>query len=262
MSTELVKKFLDDQKDGVVIEKIMENEVTPEIENQRSEVILKVLEIVDRYGLDPWNIDLQNFTSIFLDEVNEYFRNFPVAGKIVYFAWINIRNKSELLLPKEEEPIEPEGLLDDGSITETQDNFTPEVSMGYIPSGKRNVTVDDIVEAIRNTPLNILRTTVRKAKNFIFQENSHPEDFQVIIGEIWKRMIEVRKDHFTMESISKKSLDDFINLFQSSLFLSFYGRIELNQEVPYGNIWIKVLRKSDTSSPIPELKLEEDEFAV
>ncbi len=259
MSTELVAEILDKNKDQAVIEKIMEEEINPEIENKRGEVILKVLEVVDKYGLDPWNIDLEKFTSVFLGEINQYFRDFPVAGKIVYFAWMNIRNKSELLLPQ---PEEPEDVFDGSLEMAGEELPMPDLALGYLPVEKKNVTIDDILEAIKNTPLGVLKNGVRKAKNFLFQETAHPEDFQVIIGEVWKRMLQSKKDHFTMESISKGSTGDVINVFQSSLFLAYYGRIELNQEIPFGNIWIKMLKKDGTTTPVPEVKLEEDDFAV
>ena len=259
MSTELVSEILDKNKDQAVIEKIIQEEINPDIDNKRGEVILKVLEVVDKYDLDPWNIDLEKFTSVFLNEVNQYFRDFPVAGKIVYFAWINIRNKSELLLPQ---PEEQEELLDEPMEIGEEELPIPDIALGYLPVEKRNVTIEDILEAIKNTPLSLLRSTVKKAKKIIFQETAHPEDFHVIIGEVWTRMLLSKKDHFTMESISKSSADDVINVFQSSLFLSYYGRIELNQETPFGNIWIKMLKRDKTTAPIPEVKLEEDEFAV
>ncbi len=259
MSTELVSEILDKNKDQAVIEKIIQEEISPEIENKRGEIILKVLEVVDKYDLDPWNIDLEKFTSVFLNEVNQYFRDFPVAGKIVYFAWINIRNKSELMLPQ---PEEPEEIFEDSLETGEQELQLPDISLGYLPVEKRNVTIEDIVEAIKNTPLSFLSNTVRKARKIIFQETAHPEDFQVIIGEVWSRMLHSKKDHFTMESISRSSADDVINVFQSSLFLSYYGRIELNQEVPFGSIWIKMLKRDSTTTPVPEVKLEEDDFAV
>ncbi|MCL6003389.1 MAG: hypothetical protein M0Z77_10710 [Thermoplasmatales archaeon] len=259
MSTELVAEILNKNRDQAVIEKIMEEEISPEIENKRAEVILKVLEVVDKYGLDPWNIDLEKFTSIFLNEVNQYFRDFPVAGKIVYFAWINIRNKSELLLPQ---PEEPEEFTDEPLEVGQEELPVPDISLGYLPVEKRNVTIEDIVEAIKNTPLSLLRNTVRKAKRIIFQETAHPEDFQVIIGEVWKRMLQSKKDHFTMESILEQTPDDVINVFQSALFLAYYRRIELNQEIPFGNIWVKILKKDGTTAPVPEIKLEEDDFAV
>jgi len=259
VSSELVSEILDKNKDKAVIERIVEKEITPEIENKRGEIILKVLEVVEKYDLDPWNIDLEKFTSVFLSEVNEYFRDFPVAGKIVYFAWINIRNKSELLIPK---PEQEEVLMDEPQEFGEEDIALPDLSLGYLPVEKRNVTVEDIVEAIRNTPISFLKNTVRKAKKIIFQENSHPEDLHVIIGEIWKRMLEEKKEHFTMESITNQSTDDLINVFQSSLFLSYYGRIELNQEVPFGDIWIKILNRKVASIPVPEVKMEEDDFAV
>ena len=259
MTTEIVSEILNANRDQAVIEKIMQEEISPELERKKGEVILKVLEVVDKYDLDPWNIDLEKFTSVFLNEVNQYFRDFPVAGKIVYFAWINIRNKSELLLPQ---PEEQEELMDEPIDVSEEEMAIPDISLGYLPVEKRNVTIEDIVEAIKNTPLSFLRNTVRKARKIIFQETAHPEDFQVIIRDIWTRMLESRKDHFTMESISKDSSDDLINVFQSSLFLAYYGRIELNQEIPFGNIWIKMLKKDGTTTPVPEVKLEDDDFAV
>lgn len=259
MSIDVVSGFLNKNKDQAVIEKIMEKEITPELENKKAEVILKVLEVVGKYELDPWNIDLEKFTTIFLNEVNEYFRDFPLAGKIVYFAWMNIRSKSDLLIPA---PDIPEQEIEEPFDSAEVETPLADISLGYLPAEKRNVTIEDIVEAIKNTPLSFLKSTVKKAKKIIFQENSHPEDFHVIIGEMWKRMLDVRKDHFTMESISKHSTDDLINLFQSSLFLSYYGRIQLNQEIPFGSIWIKLLSKDSTSIPVPEIKLEQDDFAV
>lgn len=259
MTTDLVSEILNKNKDQAVIEKIIEKEITPEIENKRAEMILKVLEVVDKYDLDPWNIDLEKFASVFLNEVNQYFRDFPVAGKIIYFAWINIRNKSALMLPP---PEIPEMMMDEPIEMMEDEALLPDVSLGYLPVEKKTVTVEDIVEAIKNTPLSFLRNAVRKAKEIIFQETSHPEDFHVIIGEIWKRMLEESSDHFTMDSIAHGTIDDFINVFQSSLFLSYYNRIELNQEIPFGDIWVKILERDDNSVPVPEIKLEEDEFAV
>ncbi|MCL4334435.1 MAG: hypothetical protein M1290_04100 [Candidatus Thermoplasmatota archaeon] len=259
MTSELFSEILNKNKDQAVIEKIMQEEISPEIENKRGEIILKVLEVVDKYGLDPWNIDLDKFTTVFLSEVNKYFRDFPVAGKIVYFAWINIRNKSELMLPQ---PEEPEEIFEDSVDVGGEELPVPEISLGYLPVEKRNVTIEDIVDAIKNTPISFLTNTVRKAKKIIFQETAHPEDFQVIIGEVWNRMLHSKKDHFTMESISKGSTDDLIDVFQSSLFLSYFGRIELNQEVPFGNIWIKMLKKDSSTTPVPEVKLETDDFVV
>lgn len=260
MSSNLISEIVDKDKDQAVIEKIMEKETSPEIEKKRADIILKVLEIVNKYELDPWNIDLEKFSALFLTEVNEYFRDFPIAGKIIYFAWINIRNKSELLIPREEETFLP--VADEYGEQKAPELLNTDLTIGYLPVEKRNITVDDIVEAIKNTPLSFLRSTVKKAKKIIFQENSHPEDFHEIISEIWGRMMDLQVDHFPMDSVTENSLDDFINVFQSSLFLSYYGRIQLNQEQPYGTIWVKILKQGTQSNPIPEIKIEQDEFAV
>lgn len=262
MNSGFISEIVDKDKDQAVIEKIIEKEITHEMEKKRADIIFKVLEIVNKYELDPWNIDIEKFSSLFLDEINEYFKDFPIAGKIVYFAWINLRNKSELLIPKEEEQ-EPEPFYEDSvDFDPIEQEMETDVSIGYLPVEKRNITVDDIVEAIKNTPLSFIRKTVRKAKKIIFQEHSHPEDFHVIIAEIWKRMIELDTDHFPMESVTGNTVDDFVNVLQSSLFLAYYGHLKLNQEQPYGTIWVEILDQDMESTPIPEVKLEQDEFAV
>ncbi|MGC8645123.1 MAG: hypothetical protein ACP5UO_02500 [Thermoplasmata archaeon] len=257
--TDFIMEILDSKRDQAVIEKIIEKEINPEIEKRKGELILKVFEVVEKFNLDPWNIDLEKFTSIFLDEVNENFKDFPIAGKIVYLAWVNIRNKSELLIPA---PEQEESLDDIPQDLEKEPLEETSITLDYLPVEKRSVTVDDIVNAIRNTPINFLRNSVRKAKKIIFQETAHPEDLHAIISEIWGRMLERKDDHFAMESLAKGGIDDFLDVFQSSLFLSYYGRIYLNQEIPYGDIWVSILSRDKSTLPVPELKYDQDEFAV
>lgn len=261
MSMEILTSVLNEEKDKSVIEKMVENELNPELEKKRTEIILKVLEVVSKYDLDPWNIDLEKFTRVFMEEINDSFRDFPVAGKIIYFAWINLRSKSEFLLPKNDVTEE----VDDGGMFEyvepEQENYE-QLSLSYIPVEKRNISVQDIIDAIKNTPLSAMRNTIRKAKKIIFQENSHPEDLHIIIKEIWRRMIDLGTEHFPFDAITDGSTGDVIDALMSALFLTYYGRTALNQEIPYGTIWIKIVDKSESQSPVPETKLEEDLFAV
>jgi len=252
--TDVVLDILDSKKDQAVIEKIIEKEITPEIEKRKGDLILKVFEVVEKLNLDPWNIDLEKFTAIFLDEIDEEFRDFPVAGKIIYLAWVNIRSKSEFLIPvPEEEENFDEG---PGDFGEPQEESSP--ALDYLPVEKRKVTVDDIVDAIKNVPMNILRNSVKKAKKIIFQETAHPEDLHAIISEVWRRMLARKEDHFTMESLMRGGVDDFIDVFQSSLFLSYYGRVYLNQEIPYGDVWVSILSRDGSTTPVPEIKYDEE----
>ncbi|MEM0141193.1 MAG: hypothetical protein QXN66_04055 [Thermoplasmatales archaeon] len=257
--TELIMQIVDSDKDQAVIEKIIEKEITADLEQRKSELVLKVFEVVEKFNLDPWNIDLDKFTSIFINEINENFRDLPVAGKIIYLAWVNIRSKSDLLIPPPE--VEDDSVEDPLFVDEQPSEEAP-ISIDYLPVEKRSVTVDDIVNAIRNTPLNFIKNSVRKAKKIIFQETAHPEDLHAIISEVWSRMVAHNVDHFSMESLVRGGADDFIDVFQSSLFLAFYGRIYLNQEMPYGDIWVSVLSKERDTLPVPEIKPDQDEFII
>jgi len=61
-----------------------------------------------------------------------------------------------------------------------------------------------------------------------------------------------------MESLMRGGVDDFIDVFQSSLFLSYYGRVYLNQEIPYGDVWVSILSRDGSTTPVPEIKYDEE----
>jgi len=259
-----ISDFILDTEEKAIIQRTIENEVQ-NLESKKYDIILKALEIVEKYNFDPWNLDLAKFVDIFMNEINEEFRDFPVAGRIVYMAWLNLRNKSERVIPKTELDDEGNYVLDD-----VQDYFvdqaTPDddlqISLSYIPEDKRNISIHDLIDAIKSVKF-ISKNRNKEPKRAIKEagEYSHPEDMHLIIREIWNRIMEVESETFPMDSISSGELEDSLDVFVSSLYLSFYGRILLSQEFPYGTIWITVVDRNNVSSPIPEMKMD-DAFAI
>jgi hypothetical protein len=108
-----ISEFILDTEEKEIIQRTIENEVS-NLESRKYEIILKALEIVEKYNFDPWNLDLAKFVDIFMNEINQEFRDFPVAGRIVYMAWLNLRNKSERVIPKTELNDDSNYGLDDG----------------------------------------------------------------------------------------------------------------------------------------------------
>jgi len=259
-----ISEFILDTEEKEIIQRTIENEVS-NLESRKYEIILKALEIVEKYNFDPWNLDLAKFVDIFMNEINQEFRDFPVAGRIVYMAWLNLRNKSERVIPKTELNDDSNYGLDDGLDYFVEPKYEGEefqVSLSYIPEDKRNISIHDLIDAIKNVKF-ISKNKKKEPKRVISEagEYSHPEDIYLIIREIWNRIIEVESETFPMDSISSGELEDSLDVFVSSLYLSFYGRILLSQDVPYGTIWITVVDKNNVGSPIPETKMD-DAFAI
>lgn len=256
-----IVEFLAVGSERELIEKTLENELH-EIENRKYDIILKAMEIVEEYNFDPWNIDISKFADIFMKEINENFKDFPVAGKIIYLAWLNLKNKSEMLVPREEEQPQDFSLMDDGIMdlstpTETEEDIT----FSFMPTDKRNISIHDLIDAIKNVRLLPRRKEKKDEAHIPFNETSHPEDLHLIIRNIWNRILEVDNETFPMETIFGEEIEDRLDVFVSSLYLSFYNRVLLTQDIPYGTIWITVIDRNNSESPLPEMKLDEP-FAI
>lgn len=247
--------FLIEGSEKEIIEKTVENEIQ-DFENRKYDLIIKTLEIVDKYKFDPWNIDLSKFADIFMKEINESFKDFPVAGKIIYLAWINLKSKSEMLIPKELP--EPEDITDNYiEDVHYTNEFVGEITLPYVPSDKRNVSIHDLIDAIKKVKILPRRKPKKEETVIPIGEYSHPEDLHLIIRTIWNRILDMENETFPMETIFGLDLEDKLDVFVSSLYLSYYNKILLAQEVPYGTIWITVIDRSHSESPLPEMKLDE-----
>ena len=61
-----------------------------------------VFELVLSNNLDPWDIDLMQFTKLYTEKVKEEEVNFVLAGKLMLMAWSILRMQSEQVLSNSE----------------------------------------------------------------------------------------------------------------------------------------------------------------
>src|SRR4030042_128888 len=95
---------------------------------ERSVVI--VFELVVNNRLNPWDINLIEFSKMYLARVRKANDlNLIIAGKLVYMAWEILKLQTEQLLQRGDRP-EPVGMMFDGWDPDNLDIFVEPFEMG------------------------------------------------------------------------------------------------------------------------------------
>tara|TARA_Y100001980_G_C14556762_1_gene350065 strand:+ start:23208 stop:24275 length:1068 start_codon:yes stop_codon:yes gene_type:complete len=131
-----------------------------------------VFELVKDADLDPWNIDLSAFVSLFSDRIKQNPENIdlPSCGRLLRLAWSVLRGQVEDLLERQnkadlEEDLQDDFYIDDGWMTDFDDdefNFTNNIISGELEADLnglfeervrrdegRPVTLGDLLGALR-----------------------------------------------------------------------------------------------------------------
>ncbi len=215
-----------------------------------------IFELVMNEKINPWNIDLEKFAKIYMERVKkEKDIDFIIAGKIVYMAWDILKRKSEQVLDKME--VEEEqyddffGMdisedfysYDDGYVEEP--TALPELVEPVRREESAPVSLFDLISAMNEVKREIekkkKKKKIREKFKFNLEEKVHKEDLEEEIMEVWERLAEVRGDEVALSVLYDGTREDFIKVFISLLFLEKFGKVELEQYVPYdGEIYIKI----------------------
>ncbi len=233
----------------------MEEGVHISAKNPVDKAVALIFELVIEERLDPWKIDLVNFTRMYLERIRkEEDIDFVVAGKIVHMAWNILMRKSEDILThveQEEYGVDMEFFDMDLSPFETQEYEVIEVSdelkikEPVRREEKRPVSLMELLQAINEAKIEVERKKkqrkIREKFKFNLDEKVHKEDLEEEIREVWERLCEVQGDEISFSLLYNGTREDFIKVFLSLLFLEKFRKVELLQERPYGDITIRIL---------------------
>lgn len=222
-------------------------------------------ELVIQEKLNPWKIDLKKFVSLYMKRIkDEREIDFIIAGKIIYMAWNILKKKSELVLDsmsvEEEENFESFDSwamdFDLGGGFEVYETTTEEnVDYDVMNTMKlrepvrreeqRPVSLFDLITAINEAKREIekkkKRKKIREKFKFNLEEKVHKEDLEEEIKEVWERIIDSGEKELALSLIYDGSNEEFVKVFISLLFLEKFGKVELQQYVPYEEIYIRVI---------------------
>ena len=238
------------------------------IENPFDRSIAIAFELVMQQHLNPWDIDLVSFSTMYMKRAKEEKIDLITAGRIIYMAWKILKLQSDNLVvtvESQEETYEP---LDWGDIPSEMwlskdDAYSYTNLVMNMPESpidtpvrrdpKRKVTLMELLNAFdqarkeseeyqllekqRQEERERLAELARKRMKGTAVEDHLEED----VADIWKRIKETPGKTVTLTNLCrKKGREELIKVLMSVLFLAYDNKVIVYQKrFPYGKIFIK-----------------------
>lgn len=238
------------------------------IEDPFERSIAIAFELVMKQHLNPWDIDLVNFSTMYLKRANEEKIDLITAGRIIYMAWKVLKLQSNNLvvtMETQEERYEPFGwgdiptemwLSKDDAYSYTNLVMNMPKSPLDEPirrNAKRKVTLIELLDAFdlakKESEEYMLIDQQRKEERERLAEKArkrmkgtaHEDHLEEDVEAIWDRIKEFpKKTMELMDICEKKGKDELIRVLISVLFLAYDNKILIFQKkFPYGKIFIK-----------------------
>ncbi|MEM3675833.1 MAG: hypothetical protein QXV22_02115 [Thermoplasmataceae archaeon] len=196
--------------------------------------------------LDPWDIDLKGFASVFSSLIDDAYDDLPVAGYLMTEAWKVLRGKTEESLAKRLRE-EDEQIIDD-QIEEEAYSEPTEIVEPVRHKETRKVYLVELLDAMKAA----IDKSVRIRREFhgmadqpavdhidAILERMNSEDPEKDIRTLWQKIDNYPADTFSLESLASFSGLDVSFIFLYCLFLAKEQRISLSQAEPYASILIR-----------------------
>jgi segregation and condensation protein A len=238
------------------------------IENPFDRSITIAFELVMQQHLNPWDIDLVSFSTMYLKRAKQEKIDLMTAGRIIYMAWKILKLQSNNLvvaMEKQEETYEPFGwgdiptemyLTNDDAYSYTNLVMNMPESPLEEPlrrDSKRKVTLIELLDAFdqarkESEEFQILDQQRREERERIAERarkrmkgTAHEDHLEDDIQTIWKRINNHSNKTLTlMDLCEKKGKEELIKVLISVLFLAMDSKIIVFQKkFPYGKIFIK-----------------------
>ena len=271
----LFHKSLIDEKDDAsrinyyveLLQKTNEGEYVS-IMNPFDRSIAIAFELVMKQHLNPWDIDLVSFSTMYLKRAKEEKIDLMIAGRIIYMAWKILKLQSDDLIvsmENQEETYEP---FEWGDIPQEM-YFTKDDAYSYtnlvmkLPEppleepvrrdAKRKVTLIELLDAFNQARkeaeeyqlIEMHRKQERERLAMLARERmkgtAHEDHLEKDIMNIWKRIKNYPKKTMTLDDLCEnQDKEEMIKVLMSVLFLAYDNKILVYQKrFPYGKIFIK-----------------------
>lgn len=228
--------------------------------------IALAFDLVVQEKLNPWNIDLVKFSTVFLERAREREIDLVTAGRIILLAWTVLKLQSDDLLRRTQERKEEAANLEwddipDWGLSGAELDFTERVRLAprapiderVWHEGDRKVTLMELVGAFESArkdaelraqfvaERDALRAKIKAEGAARFQNRVHKEDLEEDLKVTWDRIVGRNGSDIPLHEICNvDDVWDFVTTFNSVLFLRRDRKIELWQEdFPYGPIKLK-----------------------
>jgi len=239
------------------------------IENPFDRSISIAFELVMRQQLNPWDIDLVNFSTMYLKRAKEEKIDLMTAGRMIYMAWKVLKLQSnDLVVSMEAVNEESEesfgwGDIPTGTWIENDDGYSYTNLVMKMPespldepirrSAKRKVTLIELLDAFDQARMDSeeyqLIELQRQAEKLRLSEKArkrmvgtaHEDHVEDDVEVVWEKIKSFHgRTMSLLELCETREREDVINTFMSVLFLAYDNKIMVYQkQFPYGKIYIK-----------------------
>jgi segregation and condensation protein A len=226
-------------------------------------------ELVTRQHLNPWNIDLVNFSTMYIKRAKEEKIDLITAGRIIYMAWKVLKLQSDDLVVNmetiQQEETEPFGWGDINSEMwlEKIDDYSysnlimkmpnPPLEEPLRRNAKRKVTLIELLDAFdlvkkESEEYQLLekqrqeerdRLAAKARKHMI--GTAHEDHLEEDVETVWYKIKKFPKKTMSLIDLCDESQrEEMIKTLMSILFLAYDNKIIVYQkQFPYGKIFIK-----------------------
>jgi len=271
----LFHKSLIDEKDDAtrinryvsMLQKTDEGEYIS-IENPFDRSIAIAFELVMQQHLNPWDVDLVSFSTLYMKRAKEEKIDLMTAGRIIYMAWKILKLQSNDLvvtMENQEETYEPFGwgdiptemwlTKDDAySYTNLVMNMPePPLDEPLRRDSKRKVTLIELLDAFdharKESEEHQLIEQQRKAERERLSQlarkrmkgTAHEDHLEEDVEAVWQKIKNIPKKTILLTDLCEiKGREELIRILMSVLFLAYDNKVLVYQRrFPYGKIFIK-----------------------
>ena len=241
------------------------------IEDPFDRSVYLAFDLVLNQNMNPWDIDLVGFSSMYLKRAKKEKIDLMTAGRIIYMAWKVLRMQSDHLVvnmeTKEEVVEQGFGWEDIPTATwlESDDEYSYTNLLMKMPESPleeplrrdstRKVTLIELLSAFdevrkeseRYQLLDQLRQEERiqleqKARKAM-KGSAHEDHLEEDVASVWERICQFPKKSMNFSELCQvDSAEERIKTFISILFLAYEKKIIVHQrKFPYGEIYIKTI---------------------
>ena len=238
------------------------------IENPFERSIAIAFELVMHQHLNPWDIDLVSFSTMYMKRAKEEKIDLMTAGRIIYMAWKVLKLQSDDLvvtMEKQEETYEPFGwgdiptemwLTKDDAYSYTNLVMNMPESPLDEPlrrDSKRKITLIELLDAFdqarkESEEYQLIEQQRREEQERLSQlarkrmkGTAHEDHLEEDVEAVWKRIKNFPNKTVSLTDLCEvKGREEFIKILMSVLFLAYDNKILVYQKrFPYGKIFIK-----------------------
>jgi len=204
-----------------------------------------LLELVQAHKLDPWDVDIEKLTDVFVQRVQEMRElDLRLSGRTLLSASILLRMKSDYLINSNGRGREAEEELD-----EVLDITLPELGpVMMIQRAERKITLVDLMgalqDAIKEVPTRAQpsRKGLDKIMRLLSEYHINIEKY---LEKLHERIAKLAADGRTItltELVTERTRIGVARTLLLVLFLSVQGKISVWQDEPFGEISISLLK--------------------